>query len=54
MSKNFKNVQVFLGFANFYKRFIKNYFEIAGSLTNLLKESELNKKRGLFEFPFSV
>jgi hypothetical protein len=53
--KSFKNVQIFLDFANFYKRFIKGYSEIAGFLTNLLKESELDKKkRGLFEFPLNA
>jgi hypothetical protein len=54
MSKSFKNVQIFLGFANFYRRFIKNYSEVTGSLTNLLKKSELDKKKGLFEFPPSA
>jgi hypothetical protein len=45
--KSFKNVQIFFNFANFYKRFIKGYSEIAGFLTNLLKESELDKKKKL-------
>jgi hypothetical protein len=54
VSKSFRNVQVFLDFANFYRRFIKDYSEVAGSLINLLKGSELNKKGGLFEFLFSA
>jgi hypothetical protein len=54
MLKSFKNVQIFLDFANFYRRFIKNYSEIAGFLTNLLKRNESGKKGGLFEFSFSV
>ncbi len=32
-----KELQCFLGFANFYRRFIQNYSSIAGPLTGLLK-----------------
>ncbi len=32
-----KELQRFLGFANFYRRFIQNYSSIAGPLTDLLK-----------------
>ena len=32
-----KDIQVFLGFANFYKSFIKNFSRIAGPLTSMLK-----------------
>ncbi len=32
-----KELQCFLGFANFYRRFIQNYSSIASPLTNLLK-----------------
>jgi hypothetical protein len=52
MFKSFKNVQVFLGFANFYRRFIKNYSEMAGSLTNLLKENKSSKKKGFIRISF--
>ena len=36
--KNISEVQFFLGFTNFYYRFIKKYSEIAASLTNLTKK----------------
>ena len=32
---NIKEVQAFLGFANFYRRFIKDYSRIVGLLTEL-------------------
>ncbi len=32
-----KELQRFLGFANFYRRFIRNYSSIAAPLTSLLK-----------------
>ena len=34
-----KQVQSFLGFGNFYRRFIKKFFELAMSLNNLLKKN---------------
>ena len=33
-----KEVQAFLGFANFYRRFIKNYSKVAQPLTELTKK----------------
>ncbi|POS82717.1 hypothetical protein EPUL_004189, partial [Erysiphe pulchra] len=36
---NLKDVRSFLGFANFYRRFIKNFSEIVTPLTNLTKSS---------------
>ena len=36
--KNISGVQFFLGFINFYYRFIEKYFEIAVSLINLTKK----------------
>ncbi|KAK3573775.1 hypothetical protein QTP86_032955 [Hemibagrus guttatus] len=33
-----KELQQFLGFANFYRHFIRNYSSVAGPLTSLLKE----------------
>ena len=39
-------MQVFLGFANFYRRFIANYSKIAVPLTAMLKGSKNGKKAG--------
>ena len=39
-----RDVQCFLGFANFYRRFIKEYSKVAGPLFNLLK------KNGVFDW----
>jgi len=36
--KKLKEVQAFIGFANFYRRFIKNFSEIARPLNNLAKK----------------
>lgn len=36
--KSAHDIQIFLGFANFYRRFIKNYSQIAMPLTSLLKK----------------
>jgi len=35
---NVKKVQSFLGFANFYRRFIKSYSKICTSLTDLTRK----------------
>ena len=42
--QTYREVQVFLGFANFYRRFIYRYSNIAAPLTNLLKGSKDGKK----------
>ena len=39
--KNFKNVQSFLGFVNFYKRFIRDFFKHAAPLNALVKKDIL-------------
>lgn len=44
--KTYRDVQVFLGFANFYRRFILGYSDIAAPLTSLLKGSKEGKKTG--------
>ncbi len=41
MSKSKIEVQFFLEFANFYRRFIKKYFRIISSLTNLTRKNIL-------------
>jgi hypothetical protein len=42
-SKSHKNVQVFIDFANFYKRFVHAFFKASAELIFLLKEDEQNK-----------
>lgn len=46
MPRSYHDVQVFLGFCNFYRRFIPNYSRIALPLTDLLKGSVNGKKPG--------
>ena len=41
--KNYRDVQVFLNFTNFYQRFIFDYFIIITFLINLFKENKNNK-----------
>jgi hypothetical protein len=41
-----REIQVFLGFCNFYRRFIYNYSSIVRSLTDLTKGSKNGKKPG--------
>ena len=36
--RNISEVQLFLGFINFYRRFIKKYSEVAINLINLIKK----------------
>jgi hypothetical protein len=48
--KFFKNIQIFLNFANFYRHFIKNYSRIAAPLTSMLKDNINGRKAGSFEF----
>ena len=48
--ESYREVQVFLGFANFYRRFIYGYSAIAAPLTGLLKGSKDGKKFGPFEW----
>jgi DNA-binding transcriptional regulator/RsmH inhibitor MraZ len=43
-------VQVFINFANFYRRFIRYFNRIAADLTNLLKEEKKKKFTQKFLF----
>ena len=47
-SKIYKEVQVFLNFVNFYRRFIFRYFAIAAFFTDLLKNNKKNKKSNFY------
>ena len=42
--KSYRDVQVFLSFTNFYRRFIFDYFIIAAFFINLFKENKNDKK----------
>lgn len=46
--KNLKEVQSFLGFANFYRRFIPGYAKVAVGLTDLTKSTVKGKQVGAF------
>ena len=39
--KSVRDIQVFLGFANFYRRFIRGFSKIAGPLTSILRTANL-------------
>ncbi len=49
-SHSHKNVQIFLKFVNFYKKFIKEFFRVANALFAFLKKSDKNKFHIFFEF----
>jgi hypothetical protein len=49
-SRYFRNIQIFLNFANFYRRFIRDYSRIAAPLTSMLKGSVNGRKIDPFEF----
>ena len=38
--KNIKKVQFFLGFANFYRKFIEKYLKITSPLTELIRKDQ--------------
>ena len=52
--KTFRDLQVFLGFANFYRRFVEAYAKVTLPLSDLLKGSIAGKKTGVFEFPIAA
>ena len=47
--KSFRDIQVFIGFANFYRRFICGFSTIAAPLTSMLKGSKAGKCTGPFK-----
>jgi hypothetical protein len=49
-SQSHKDVQIFLKFVNFYKRFIKTFSRIADAIFALLKRSDKDKFHIFFEF----
>jgi hypothetical protein len=49
-SQSHKNVQIFLKFVNFYRRFIKAFSRIANAMFALLKRSDKDKFHISFEF----
>ena len=54
LPQSFHNVQMFLGFANFYWKFIWKYLVIVVPLTDLLKGSENDQKRGSFSLTLTA
>ena len=52
--KTYREVQIFLKFVNFYRRFIYCYSKIAASLTSLLKDNENEKKKNSLKWPNKV
>ena len=47
-SKTYRELQMFLEFINFYRRFIYRYFKIITFLINLLKNNKNDKKIKFF------
>ena len=48
ISKSVKNIFIFLEFASFYRRFIKRFFQIVASLTNLIANAKKNEIKLIF------
>ena len=44
--KSVKDIQIFLGFTGFYRRFVRNYSKVTAPLTDLLKGSGGTTRRG--------
>jgi transposase InsO family protein len=47
---SFRDIQVFLGFANFYRGFIRGYSAVVAPITDLLAGMQRGKKTGPFEW----
>jgi hypothetical protein len=43
-SRFFRNIQIFLNFVNFYRRFIRNYSQIAAPLISMFKGNVNGRK----------
>ena len=52
--RTYRELQMFLRFVNFYRRFVYRYSHIVASLTDLLKDSSQSKKSESFEWPTEV
>jgi hypothetical protein len=52
--QNFRNIQIFMGFANFYRRFIKNFSKITRPITDLLKGMVKGRKVRPFDWSAEV
>jgi hypothetical protein len=48
MIQFFKNIQIFLNFVNFYRRFIVRFFQLSALLLNMLKEMQAKIKKKSF------
>jgi hypothetical protein len=48
--KNFRDIQIFISFANFYRRFILRFLRVVLPLTNMLINIVKNKKTGVFHW----
>jgi hypothetical protein len=48
--KFFKNIQIFLNFVNFYRRFIVRFFQLSTFLSNMLKRMQAKIKKKSFLF----
>src|SRR6266536_4133635 len=48
--RNFRDIQIFLGFANFYRRFILRFSRVVKSLTDLLMGMVRGRKTGFFSW----
>ena len=48
--KSFHDLQVFLGFANFYRRFIEGYSRVVKPMTDMLKGMQAGRKKGDFDW----
>ena len=54
MLKFFKNIQIFLKFVNFYRRFIHRYSQIIIFLINFFKNMQADVKKKFFVMNFNV